>query len=81
VEVSDSGAAVDQRAVIVTSNKPFSGWGETVGDDVNAAATIDRLVHHAEIIALNGDSYPLKTAPSSALHPTPGRLIARGLVT
>lgn len=28
------------------------GWGETFGDDIVAIATIDRLVHHAEIIAL-----------------------------
>jgi DNA replication protein DnaC len=47
-------------AVIVTSNKPFSGWGEIFGDDVVAAAMIDRLVHHAEILALKGDSYLLK---------------------
>ena len=33
--------------LIVTSNKPFSGWGEIFGDDVVAAAMIDRLVHHA----------------------------------
>ena len=32
-------------------------WGETLGDDVVAAATIDRLVHHAHVIALDGDSY------------------------
>jgi DNA replication protein DnaC len=46
--------------VIVTSNKPFSAWGEIFGDQVVAAAMIDRLVHHAEIIALAGDSYRLK---------------------
>ncbi|WP_193314413.1 IS21-like element helper ATPase IstB [Georgenia ruanii] len=44
-------------SVIVTSNLPFSRWGETLGDDVVAAATIDRLVHHAQVIALDGDSY------------------------
>ena len=44
-------------SVIVTSNLPFSRWGETLGDDVVAAATIDRLVHHAHVIALDGDSY------------------------
>ena len=47
-------------AWIVTSNKPFVGWGEIFGDDVVAAAMIDRLVHHAEILALKGDSYRLK---------------------
>ena len=44
-------------SVIVTSNLAFSRWGETLGDDVVAAATIDRLVHHAHVIALEGDSY------------------------
>src|SRR5687768_17246520 len=42
------------------SNKPFSGWGGIFGDEVTAAAMIDRLVHHAEINALKGDSYRLK---------------------
>jgi len=41
----------------VTSNLTFSRWGETLGDDVVAAATIDRLVHHAHVIALDGESY------------------------
>ena len=44
-------------SVIVTSNLPFSRWGETLGDDVVAAATIDRLIHHAHVIPLDGDSY------------------------
>ena len=35
-------------------------WGEVFGDDVVAAAMIDRLVHHAEVVALKGDSYRLK---------------------
>ena len=44
-------------SVVLTSNLAFSRWGETLGDDVVAAATIDRLVHHAHVIALDGDSY------------------------
>ena len=47
-------------SLIVTSNKPFGRWGEVFGDDVVAAAMIDRLVHHAEVVALKGDSYRLK---------------------
>ena len=50
----------ERASMIVTSNKPFSRWGEIFGDDVVAAAMIDRLVHHAEILALKGDSYRLK---------------------
>ena len=50
----------ERASMIVTSNKPFSAWGEIFGDEVVAAAMIDRLVHHAEIVALKGDSYRLK---------------------
>ena len=50
----------ERASLIVTSNKPFSGWGEIFGDDVVAAAMIDRLVHHAEVLALKGGSYRLR---------------------
>ena len=50
----------ERASLIVTSNKPFSAWGEIFGDEVVAAAMIDRLVHHAEILSLKGDSYRLK---------------------
>jgi DNA replication protein DnaC len=50
----------ERASVIVTSNKPFGRWGETFGDDTVAAAMIDRLVHHAEVVNLKGDSYRLK---------------------
>jgi DNA replication protein DnaC len=53
-------ARYERASVIVTSNKPFGRWGEVFGDDVVAAAMIDRLVHHAEVVALKGDSYRLK---------------------
>ncbi len=46
----------EQASVMVTSNLPFGRWGETFSDDV-AAAMIDRLVHHAEVLTLSGDSY------------------------
>ena len=50
----------ERASVIVTSNKPFGRWGEVFGDPVVAAAMIDRLVHHAEVLSLKGDSYRLK---------------------
>jgi DNA replication protein DnaC len=50
----------ERASMIVTSNKPFSAWGEIFGDEVTAAAMIDRLVHHAEILSLKGDSYRLR---------------------
>jgi DNA replication protein DnaC len=53
-------ARYERASVIVTSNKPFGRWGEVFGDPVVAAAMIDRLVHHAEVVSLKGDSYRLK---------------------
>ena len=53
-------ARYERASLIVTSNKPFSSWGEIFGDEVTAAAMIDRLVHHAEILGLKGDSYRLR---------------------
>ena len=50
----------ERASVIVTSNKPFGRWGEVFGDPVVAAAMIDRLVHHADVVSLKGDSYRLK---------------------
>lgn len=50
----------ERASLIVTSNKPFGRWGEVFGDDIVAPAMIDHLVHHAELIALKGESYRLK---------------------
>jgi len=64
----------ETASLIMTSTKPFSAWGEIFGDDATAAAMIDRLVHHAEILSLKGDSYRLinhdLTGPP-APHPAP----------
>jgi DNA replication protein DnaC len=50
----------ERASMIVNSNKTFSAWAEIFGDPVAVAAMVDRLVHHAEVIALKGDSYRLK---------------------
>jgi DNA replication protein DnaC len=50
----------ERASLIVSSNKTFSAWAEIFGDAVAVAAMVDRLVHHAEIIPLAGDSYRLK---------------------
>src|SRR5512132_2470385 len=50
----------ERASLIVTSNKPFGRWGEVFGDATVASAMIDRLVHHAEVVSLKGDSYRLK---------------------
>jgi DNA replication protein DnaC len=61
-------ARYERASLIVTSNKPFGRWGEVFGDEVVAAAMIDRLVHHAEVIALKGDSYRLKNRDLGRTH-------------
>jgi DNA replication protein DnaC len=50
----------ERASVIVTSNKPFGRWGEVFGDETVAAAMIDRLVHHAEVYSLKGESYRMR---------------------
>src|SRR3954468_16057384 len=62
----------ERASLIVTSNKVFGRWGEVFGDDVVAAAMIDRLVHHAEVLALKGDSYRLKDRDLGRVPPTTG---------
>ncbi|HUX72131.1 MAG TPA: ATP-binding protein [Cellulomonadaceae bacterium] len=47
----------EQGSIMVTSNLPFGRWSEVFGDEVVAAAMIDRLVHHAEVLTLAGESY------------------------
>lgn len=50
----------EHGSVIVTSNKPFEEWGAIFGDDVIAAAVLDRLLHHSHIIPITGPSYRTK---------------------
>ena len=62
----------ERASLIVTSNKRFSAWGETFGDDMAAVAMVDRLIHHAELISLKGDSYRPKDRDSDNARPGPG---------
>ncbi len=50
----------ERGSMIITSNKSFAEWGSVLGDDVLATAILDRLLHHCNIIAINGPSYRLK---------------------
>ena len=44
-------------SIIITSNQPFSAWDQIFDDNMMAVAAIDRLVHHATILELQGESY------------------------
>jgi DNA replication protein DnaC len=50
----------EHASMILTSNLPFTRWGDIFADQVVAGAMIDRIVHHADVIALKGASYRLK---------------------
>ncbi|WP_276311020.1 IS21-like element helper ATPase IstB [Nocardioides ferulae] len=50
----------ERGSMIITSNKAFTEWGGVLGDDVLATAILDRLLHHCDVLAINGPSYRLK---------------------
>ena len=62
----------EHASLILTSNLPFARWGDVFGDQVIAAAMIDRIVHHADVITLKGASYRLQHTRSTPC-PRPGR--------
>jgi len=73
-------ARYEHGSIILTSNTNFAQWGSLLGDEVLATALLDRLLHHAEVIPINGRSYRMKerqaertglsTSPEVALGPT-----------
>lgn len=51
----------ERGSIGVTTNKPFDQWGQVFGgDDVIAAAILDRLLHHSHILVTTGPSYRMK---------------------
>jgi DNA replication protein DnaC len=62
----------ERASLIMSSNKTFSAWAEIFGDAVAVAAMVDRLVHHAEIIVLKGESYRLKGRGKEVIAATEG---------
>lgn len=56
----------ERKSVIVTSNLEFGQWNRVFGDNRLTGALVDRLVHHAHILAFKGESYRLKHALSYA---------------
>lgn len=50
------------KSTLITTNRPFAEWREVFPNAACVVSLIDRLVHNAEIIAIDGDSYRLKEA-------------------
>lgn len=55
----------ETRSTIMTSNRPLEDWGKLIGDVPSATAILDRFLHHAEIITMNGRSYRLRNRTTS----------------
>jgi DNA replication protein DnaC len=50
----------EKGSIIITTNRTFEGWAELLGDPVMASAIIDRIIHHAVVIKITGESYRIK---------------------
>jgi DNA replication protein DnaC len=56
----------EQKSTIITTNRRFADWGEVFPAAACVASLIDRLIHHAEVFAIDGESYRLKEANERA---------------
>lgn len=77
-------ARYEHGSIILTSNTSFAHWGTLLGDEVLATALLDRLLHHAEVIPINGPSYRMRDrqATASTTPPTdPGSPATSGRTT
>lgn len=75
----------EHASTVLTSNKGFEEWGEVLGDDVMAAALIDRLLHHCHLVNIRGNSYRMRqhadllqaAEPQDSAPPRPSASAAR----
>ena len=60
---------------MLTSNKGFEEWGRVLGEEVMAAAPLDRLLHRCHIVNIRGNSYRMRRHAdlSKAIHPGAAR--------
>jgi len=56
----------EQNSIVVTTNRPFAEWNEVFPNAACVVSLIDRLVHHSQIVAIEGDSYRMKEAQERA---------------
>jgi len=56
----------ETKSTLVTTNRPFSDWHDVFPGAACIVSLVDRLVHNAEVIAIDGDSYRLKEATERA---------------
>ena len=61
----------EHGSVILTSNKYFSDWGELLSDNVLATALLDRLLHHAHVVNIRGQTYRLRDRLKAGIQTVP----------
>ena len=61
----------ENRSTLMTSNRPIEEWGKLLSDVPAASAILDRLLHHAEVIAITGRSYRLQDSANQRVSPKP----------
>lgn len=52
----------ERRSLLITANQPFSAWESIFGDSIMTVAAIDRLIHHALILEIQGESFRQQAA-------------------
>jgi len=61
----------ENRSTMMTSNRPLEDWGKLIGDVPSATAILDRFLHHAEIVTMNGRSYRLRNRAETEVSEVP----------
>jgi DNA replication protein DnaC len=65
-------AAYETRSLVITSNWAFEQWTNFLPDATSATAILDRLLHHCEVVVLEGQSYRLREAKAMVTKPRQG---------
>lgn len=59
----------EHGSMILTSNKYFSDWSELLSDNILATALLDRLLHHAHVVNIRGQTYRLRERLKAGVQP------------
>ena len=56
----------ERKPTIITTNRPFAEWSEVFPNAACVVSIVDRLIHHAEILVIEGESYRMREAKARA---------------
>jgi DNA replication protein DnaC len=62
----------ERKPTLITTNRPFAEWSEVFPNAACVVSIVDRLVHHAEILVIEGESYRMREARERAARRAPG---------